>query len=115
MPESAPRLLLDEDVWQGLAVALREAGYDAVSVTEAGYKSLSDEEILAAATGEGRAVLSHNIQHFAPLAEACFFQGIPHAGIIVARQFEKGELLRRLLALLETLTSATLANTLRFI
>lgn len=59
--------------------------------------------------------MSHNIWHFAPLAEACFFQGVPHVGIIVARQFEKGELLRRTLVLLETLTSATLANMLRFI
>ena len=115
MSERPLRLLLDEDVWQGLAAALREAGYDAVSVTEVGSKGLSDEEILAEATAAGCAVLSHNIQHFAPLAEACFFQNIPHAGIIVARQFEKGELLHRLLALMETLTSETLANTLRFV
>jgi hypothetical protein len=60
-------------------------------------------------------VFNHNIQDFAPLAEACFFQGRTHAGIIVARQFEKGELLRRTLALLATLTPETLANTLRFI
>lgn len=115
MPDPAPRLLLDEDVWQGLAAALREAGYDAVSATEAGYKGLSDEEILFAATTADRAVVSHNIQDFAPLAEAYFFQGRPHAGIIVTRQFEKGELLRRLLALLEILTPESLANTLRFL
>lgn len=36
MPKSAPRLLLDEDVWQGLVAALREAGYDAVSVQNSG-------------------------------------------------------------------------------
>ncbi len=115
MPERAPRLLLDEDIWQGLAAVLREAGYDAASVTELGYKGLSDEEILAAAAAAGRAVLSHNIQDFAPLAETCFFENRPHAGIIVARQFKKGELLRRVTALLETLTPETLANTLRFI
>jgi predicted nuclease of predicted toxin-antitoxin system len=115
VPESSIRLLIDEDVWQGLAVALRDAGYDAVSVTEAEYKGLADTEILAEAAAAGRAVLSHNIQDFAPLAERCFFEQIPHAGIIVARQFEKGELLRRTLALLETLTRENLANTLRFI
>ncbi|MDX9952715.1 MAG: DUF5615 family PIN-like protein [Anaerolineae bacterium] len=115
MPERAPRLLLDEDVWQGLALALREAGYDAVSVTEAGYKGLSDVEVLVEATAAGRAVLSHNIQDFAPLAEVCFFENRPHAGIVVARQFEKRELLRRVVALLETLTPEALANTLRFI
>lgn len=115
MPETAPRLLLDEDVWQGLAAALRSAGYDAISVTEAGYKGLSDDEILNEATAVGRAVLSHNIQDFAPLAEAYFFQNRSHAGIIVARQFEKSELLRRTTALLATLTAEALANTLRFI
>jgi predicted nuclease of predicted toxin-antitoxin system len=115
VPERAPRLLLDEDVWQGLAQALRNAGYDAVSVTEVGLKGLSDEEILSEATAVGRAVLSHNIQDFAPLAESCFFGGISHAGIIVARQFDKGELLRRTAALLDTLTSEMLSNTLRFI
>jgi predicted nuclease of predicted toxin-antitoxin system len=115
MPERAIRLLLDEDVWQGLAAVLREAGYDAVSVTEAGRKGFSDEEILAHAIAEGRAVLTHNIQDFAPLAETYFLQAIEHLGIIVARQFEKGELLRRTLALLDTLTPESLANTLRFV
>jgi predicted nuclease of predicted toxin-antitoxin system len=114
MPERAIRILLDEDVWQGLAKPLREAGYDTISVTEAGCKGFSDEEILGYAIAQGRAVLTHNAQDFVPLAETCFFQGIAHPGIIVARQFEKGELLRRTLALLDILTPDTLANTLRF-
>ena len=115
MPEPAIRLLLDEDVWQGLAAALRQAGYDAISVAEAGRKGFSDEEILAHAIAEGRAVLTHNIQDFAPLAETYFLQEIEHPGIIMARQFEKGKLLRRTLALLQTLTPESLANTLRFV
>ncbi len=115
MPDQAIRLLLDEDVWQGLAKALREAGYDTISTTEAGLKGLSDEEILAHAIAEGRALLTHNIQDFAPLAETYFLQGIEHPGIIVARQFEKGDLLRRVLNLLRTLTPERLANTLRFL
>jgi biotin operon repressor len=36
--------LIDEDVWTGLAEALRQAGYDVVSVNEVGRKGLSDEE-----------------------------------------------------------------------
>ena len=115
MPERAVRLLLDEDVWQGLAAVLREAGYDVVSVTEAGCKGFSDEEILAHAIVEGRAVLTHNIQDFARLAETYFLQEIEHPGISVARQFEKGKLLHRTLALLDTLTPESLANTLRFV
>ena len=107
------RLLIDEDVWTSLAEALRQAGYDVVSVNEVGRKGLSDEEQLAFA--EGRAFLTHNIQDFAPLAEIYFQHNRSHAGIVVARQFEKGELLRRTLTLLETLTPETAANTLRFI
>ena len=115
MHEQAIRLLLDEDIWQGLAEALPQADYDAISVTEAGHKGFSDEEILAHAIVEGRAVLTHNIQDFARLAETYFLQEIEHPGISVARQFEKGKLLRRTPALLDTLTPESLANTLRFV
>lgn len=114
MPKRNIRLLIDEDVWNGLASALREAGYDAVSVAEAERKGLPNEAAMAWAVAEQRAVITHNTQDFAPLVEMYFFQGIEHCGVIVARQFEKGELLRRILALLDELTVETLANTLRF-
>ena len=63
------KLFLDEDVWTGLAAALREAGYDAVSVNQVGRKGLSDEDQMAFAVAEGRVIITHNIQDFAPLAE----------------------------------------------
>ena len=109
------KIPIDEDVWIGLAEALRQVGYDAVSVSELGRKGLSDEEQLAYAVAEGRAIITHNIQDFAPLAEIYFQNHRLHGGILVARQFEKGELLRRALALLEPLTPETLANSLRFL
>lgn len=102
-------------MWVGLAAALRQAGYDAVSVNELERKGFSDEEQIAFAAAEGRAILTHNIQDFAPLAEVYFNRGTKHCGIIVARHFEKGELLRRTLALLNALTPQKLANTLRFV
>lgn len=114
MPESTIKLLLDKDVWQGLAQALRDAGYDAVSATEADYKGLSDQEILARAFTQGRVVLTHNIRDYAPLAATYYVQGIKHPGIIVSKRFEKGELLRRTLGLLRSVTAESLANTLRF-
>jgi predicted nuclease of predicted toxin-antitoxin system len=109
------KILTDEDVWAGLAAALREAGYDAVSINEINRKGLADEEQLAFAVAESRALLTHNVQDFGPLAEMCFKQGIPHCGILVARQFDKRELLRRTLQLLDSLTSEQMANTLRFV
>jgi len=112
---SPVKILIDEDVWTGLAETLRQAGYDAASVSDLERKGLSDEEQLIFAAAEGRAIITHNIQDFAPLAELYFERNLPHAGIIVARQFEKGELLRRVLHLLETSTPDDLANTLRFV
>lgn len=109
------KLLLDEDVWVGLAEALRQAGYDTVTVTDLKRRGLSDVEQLAFAANAGRAIITHNVQDFAPLAMHYFEQERPHAGIIAARQMEKGQLLRRTLALLETVTPETLANTLRFV
>ncbi|MEA3340527.1 MAG: DUF5615 family PIN-like protein [Chloroflexota bacterium] len=115
MPERDIRIFIDEDVWNGLAAALREAGYDAVSVAEVGRKGLSDENQLAYASGEQRAIITHNAQDFAPLTEIYFFQEIRHYGVIIARHFEKGKLLRRTLALLDGLTAKSLADTLRFV
>ncbi len=115
MIERNIRLFIDEDVWNDLAAALREAGYDAISVAESERKGLSDEDQLAYAIAERRAIFTHNAQDFAPLAETYYFQGIRHYGIIVARHFEKGKLLRRTLTLLGELTVESLSNTLRFI
>jgi predicted nuclease of predicted toxin-antitoxin system len=109
------KLFIDEDVWTGLATALSQAGYDAISVNQLDRKGLSDEEQMAFAVAEGRAILTHNIQDFAPLVEQYFEQGLSHPGVIVARQFDKGTLLRRTLALLNSLTPEQLANTLRFV
>lgn len=110
-----PKLLLDEDVWLGLAEALREVGYDVVSVHELDRQGLSDEEQMAFAMTEGRTLVTHNIQDFAPLVADYFEEGLSHPGVIVSRQFEKGTLLRKTLALLESMTSDDLANTLRFV
>jgi predicted nuclease of predicted toxin-antitoxin system len=109
------KLYLDEDVWVGLAAALRAAGYDVICASEVGRKGIDDEAQLAFAIAEGRAILTHNIQDFAPLARLYAEQGLSHPGIIVAAQFDKRKLLRRTLALLNSLTPEQLANTLRFV
>lgn len=112
---SKVKILLDEDVWVGLAQALREAGYDAVSVRELDRMGLSDDEQMAFAIADNRTILTHNIQDFAPMVADYFEQGIFNTGVIVARQFDKGTLLRRTLSLLSSVTSEEIANTLRFI
>jgi len=79
---------------------LRDAGYDAVTTEEANRKGASDEEQLTFAIAEGRAILTHNARHFAPLVRALFLEGVTHYGGVVSSHLEKGDLLRRVLALL---------------
>src|SRR5689334_17631463 len=110
MPDSPPaeplfvRLYLDRHIMARLAADLRGHGYDARTTEEAGLDTASDEEQLAFATSEGRAILTYNIRDFAPLHEQWLADGRPHAGIIVSRQMGRrqyGLLLQRMLRLLD--------------
>ena len=80
------RLYLDRHIMSRLAVDLRGRGYDVVRTEEAGKDTAPDEEQLAFATSENRAILTFNIRDFAPLHEAWQAAGRPHAGIIVSQQ-----------------------------
>jgi predicted nuclease of predicted toxin-antitoxin system len=112
---SAARLFLDEDVWPGLAIALREHGFDVVHAYEAERGGMSDADQLAYAAQERRAILTHNTRDFVPLAVESFFKGHSHAGVIVSPQIEKGELIRRALNLLRSLSAEEIANTVRYL
>jgi len=109
------RLYIDEDVWGGLAAALRERNYDAVSVHEAGRTGLPDEEQLAFAIREERAILTYNKRDFIPLAREYFYTGQTHWGIVVSRQLAPGELLRRVLNLLKTSSADDIRNLVIFL
>ncbi len=110
---STIRLFLDEDVWPGLAVALRERGFDVVHAYEVERGGMSDVNQLAYAAEGGRAILTHNVKDFMPLAIEYFFDERSHAGIILALQLEKGELVRRTLTLLGSLSTEEIADTVR--
>ena len=92
---SAARLLLDEHVWEGLAVALRELGFDAVHVYEVQRGGEDDEAQLEYAAQTGRAILTFNARHFETLAARWFFANKSHAGIIISDELPLGELMRR--------------------
>jgi len=104
------KLYIDEDIWGGLAKALREREYDAADVHEAKREGQSDEEQLAFAVLEKRALLAYNKKHFVPLAIEWWHAGRPHYGVVVSVQLEQGELLRRVLNLLERETAESIAN-----
>lgn len=109
------KLYLDEHIWSGLAIELRQRGYDAITVYEAGKVEASDEEQLTYASANGRAILTFNKQDFIPLAAKWFHEGKSHAGIVVSQQIGQGELLRRTEKLLASLTAEEIKNTVRFL
>src|SRR5579884_4410158 len=102
------RLYLDRHIMRRLALDLRGRGYDVLTTEEAGKDTASDEEQLALATADRRAILTFNIRDFAPLHEAWQAAGRPHAGVIVSQQLgsrEYGLLLHRMLRLLDHFTA----------
>lgn len=115
MKQPAPRLLLDEHIWEGLAVALRQKGYDVVHLNHTEHRGLDDEPLLALATDQTRALLTNNHRDFVPLARTWFEAGQAHAGIILSIQLPPGELLRQTTRLLQSLTANELINTVRWL
>lgn len=112
------RLYTDEDFDVHLAEQLRRRGYDVRSCLEAGNaaQGRSDEWQLDYATRSGRAILVHNIGHFAPIDAAWKAAGRAHHGIIaVPQDTALGELVRRVAAHLETVEQAEQDNLLRYL
>ena len=105
LPESLfVRLYLDRHIKKQLAIDLRERGFDVVTTEEAGLDTAPDDEQLAFATQENRAILTFNIRDFAPLHETWSASGRAHSGIIVSQQLgsrEYGLLLARMLRFLD--------------
>jgi|SoiMethySBSTD1v2_1073268.scaffolds.fasta_scaffold155220_1 hypothetical protein len=122
MAQALPRLFValytDEDFSPNLAPALRRRGYVAQSAIEAGNMEVSDEGQLVYAAEKGMALLTYNIQHFIPLAEAWYLTGREHAGLILSEQFSQrqfGQLLQRVLRLLNRWTADEMKNQIVFL
>lgn len=114
------KLLIDEDVSKGpkLAAALRRRGFDAVAVQEIGRMNVPDEELLNYAALEGRVLLSCNIKDFVRIAVDWYGSGREHASIVISEQFSGnrfGEILRRVLSLLNSVDAEEIRNTVRFL
>ncbi|MEX2016788.1 MAG: DUF5615 family PIN-like protein [Candidatus Hydrogenedentales bacterium] len=109
------KFFTDEDVYAAVCVALRHAGFDAVSTPELGRLGESDESQLTWAAAQGRVVVSFNVGHFAALHMAWMGQGRHHAGIIVSSQRPIGDAIRRLLQLARTLDAEAMHDRLEFL
>jgi len=77
-------LLLDEMFSDHIAQQLRAKGYDVISVVaDSALVGLPDEQVLAYATTEGRALVTANIKDFVPLDGRYRAAGQSHAGLIL--------------------------------
>jgi predicted nuclease of predicted toxin-antitoxin system len=111
-------IYLDHNVDPLLARDARNAGYDAVAAVEVGNAALEDVDQLAWATSQGRCILTHDYDDYPVLAASWFRAGRDHAGIILCRQppdISYGEMLRRLLRLLDTVTADEMVNRLEWL
>ena len=78
------RLLLDEMFSDDIAQQLRGKGYDVVSVVgDAALTGLPDDQVLAYATLEGRALVTAHVKDLVPLDGRYRAAGQSHAGLIL--------------------------------
>jgi Domain of unknown function (DUF5615) len=77
-------LLLDEMFADDIAKQLRAKGCDVISVVaNTALVGLPDDQVLAYATAEGRALVTANIKDFVPLDTRYRAAGQSHAGLIL--------------------------------
>lgn len=77
-------LLLDEMFTDDIAQQLRSQGYDVLSVVaDPALVGLPDDQILAHATAEGRALVTANIKDFIPLDTRYRAADQSHAGLVL--------------------------------
>jgi len=72
---------------------------------------------MAYAADQERAILTFDKDgsRFINLASEWFYAGRTHRGLIISGQLERGELLRRVLRLLNSVTADEMMNTVRFL
>ena len=76
--------MLDEMFSDDIAQQLRTKGYDVISVAaDPALAGLPDDQVLAYATTEGRALVTANIKDFVPLDSRYRAAGQSHAGLIL--------------------------------
>jgi hypothetical protein len=109
-------LYLDEDVPVLVADILRSHRFDVVCAKEAVMLSKGDEAQLEYAIGQGRALLTHNREHFEELHQRHLSEGRHHFGIIAAvRRPREADLARRILRLLDFLTADEMEDQLLYL
>lgn len=110
-----PKLHLNEHLSPRLAIQLRQYGFDVTSTVELGMVSVDDDEQLAFAVSDHRAIVTINFSDFVVLHKAYLAEGQDHWGIILSTEEPMDVLRRRLLRLLNTLSGEALKNQIRWL
>lgn len=109
-------LYLDEDVSVLIAALLRPHGFDVLTTREAHNFGQSDSFQLLFAAAQRRAILTHNRGDFEALHRSALAEQQPHAGIIIAnRRASDADVARRVMKLLNLLSSEEMKNQLLYI
>jgi predicted nuclease of predicted toxin-antitoxin system len=109
------RLYLDEDVHVLVADLLNARGFDVLTARDAGKLQASDDEQLAYAISQERALVTHNRSDFEALVQAYFDVERKHYGVILAVRRSPQDIGRRLLAILNQVTTDEMENQVRYI
>lgn len=115
---SGIKLHLDEDAdAHALLNALRQRGLDVSSSRELALLRCSDEQQLAWAFEQGRAIYTYNASDFCRLHSEFIRHERHHAGIIIGDQqvLSIGEETRRLLKISDARTSADMGDNLEYL
>jgi hypothetical protein len=112
------RIYHDEDsLSTALIQALRRAGFDCLTVNEAGMRGRSDEEQLTFATTEHRVIYTRNTRDFRFLDTQWQMMGRRHSGIIVLNKYPTsiGDELRAFQAMATKFSAEDMENRLEFL
>lgn len=110
-----PKLHLNEHISPRLVEQLRKYGFDVTSTLELGMIEADDDEQLAYAASQQRAIVTFNHKDFATRHEQYLAEGKEHWGIVLSTEEATDVLRRRLLRLLHTLTAEQLKNDIRWL
>ncbi|MGB8217967.1 MAG: DUF5615 family PIN-like protein [Candidatus Methanoperedens sp.] len=111
--EKRIRIYADENVNVAIVEGLKRRGVEVWSAIDKGNLGLSDEEQLSYALEEKATIFTHD-DDFLSMAEE---SGIEHCGIIYVHQqrLSVGECIRRLKAIVETMSPEDLHNRIIFL
>ena len=108
-------LYFDEDVSLGIVENLRTRGFDVLSARDADTLGRSDDDQMLYAVSQRRAIVTHNRLDFEKQHNQFLENGLNHFGVIIAKRRRDGEVVAKLLALLDAVTAEEMKNQLRYI